>query len=434
MAHDGFPAGVVPWRAHAQPWIAEAAYLALLLLVFVGLSPFAVRELNALALGQDINAGKGDIARQICYFLVFAVIAASALHRRGLQAIRAVPVLLAVLLAWCALSALWSIEPAVTLRRAVLAIIVVLSVMLGVGSLGVDRSLRLWRLVLAGVLIVNWLSIPFIDQAVHLPGEADPQLVGDWRGLYIHKNIAGAISAISALVFLYFAVEKRRLIDIALCLAAIAFAVMTHSKTALGLLPISIVAFAAYRFASRRSLDRQIVMVGLALVFVIGTTALLLESDNIVRLLSNPQELTGRTAIWQAEIGYIRDHPLLGAGFGSFADTGVHSPIYSYAGSEWVGNVAHGHNGYLQLLVTVGIAGFVLAMATLVIGPLLMFLRGGEGVELRSLLFAIFCFIVLHNLVESDFLEGDGAVWVSFLLGLSMLRESRATLAPRVLT
>lgn len=425
MAYDGFPAGAVGLRSQVQPWIPAAAFLALLLLVFVGLSPFAVHDPNALALGQEINTGKGDIARQISYFLVFSVIAASALHRRGLQAFSSFPALLAVLLAWCVLSAFWSVEPTVTLRRAVLAVIVVLSVMLSVGSLGADRSLRLWRFVLAGILIVNWLSIPLIDQAVHLPGEADPRLVGAWRGLYEHKNIAGAVSVISAIVFLYFAVETRRPLDFLLCIAAIAFAVMTQSKTSLGLLPICIVAFGLYRVASRRALDRQIVIVGLALIFVVGVAALLLEADNIVRLLADPLELTGRTAIWQAEIAYIRDHPLLGAGFGSFADTGVHSPIFPYAGSAWIENVAHGHNGYLQLLVTIGVVGFALAMAAFVIMPMVMFLRGGEGVEMRSLLFALFCFVVLHNLVESDFLESDGSVWVSFLIMLAMLRQPR---------
>jgi len=422
MAYEGWPLGAVQSRSHAEPWVPAIALLAFMFLAFVGLTPFSQPD-PALAVAS--NTGQGDIARQISYFLVFSIIAASAIHLRGFRAFTAVPVLLIILLAWCVVSAFWSVEPAVTLRRAVLAVIVVLTVMLSVESLGVGRSLRLFRLALAAVLLINWISIPLIASAVHLPGEADPQLVGAWRGVLVHKNIAGAVCAISALVFLHFAVEKRRVIDILLCLASIAFLIMTQSKTSLGLLPISIVALGVYRFASRRALDRQIVMVGLALIFVIGVSALLLESDNLLRLLSNPQELTGRTAIWQAEIAYIADHPLLGAGFGSFADTGVDSPIYPYAGSAWIEHVAHGHNGYLQLLVTIGVVGFGLAMMSFVIAPLFLFLRGGPGTELRSLLFAIFCFFVLHNLVESDFLEGDGAIWVSYLMCLAMLRQSR---------
>jgi exopolysaccharide production protein ExoQ len=33
--------------------------------------------------------------------------------------------------------------------------------------------------------------------------------------------------------------------------------------------------------------------------------------------------------------------------------------------------------------------------------------------------------MLLHNFLESDFLEGDGAAWVAFLLMLAMLRRVR---------
>ncbi len=212
-------------------------------------------------------------------------------------------------------------------------------------------------------------------------------------------------------------------VGVLLGIATIAFTVMTHSKASLGLLPIALVMGGLYRFVSKRPLDRHIVIVGFAFVLALAAIGLIWEWDSIARLFANPLELTGRIAIWQAEIAYIGDHPLLGAGFGSFADTGAHSPIYPYAGSAWIGNVAHGHNGYLQLLVTIGAIGFALAMMSLIIGPLIAFWRNGAGVEIRSLLFAIFVFIVLHNVVESDFLEGDSAAWVAFLLALAMLRQ-----------
>ena len=41
--------------------------------------------------------------------------------------------------------------------------------------------------------------------------------------------------------------------------------------------------------------------------------------------------------------------------------------------------------------------------------------------------FALFVFLVLHNLLESDFLEGDAPAWVAFLLVLAALGWKRAT-------
>jgi O-antigen ligase len=147
------------------------------------------------------------------------------------------------------------------------------------------------------------------------------------------------------------------------------------------------------------------------------------DSGAIAKLFSDPQQFTGRTEIWRAEIAYIRDHPLFGAGFGTFSDTGTVSPLYHYIGG-WVTAASHGHNGYLQLLVTIGGIGFALAFVALIVNPLIDFWRRG-ALAAKALLFSLFVFLALHNLMETDFLQGDGVTWVAFLLMLGMLGNLR---------
>jgi O-antigen ligase len=425
MAIDG-TIGVARSDAQSVPWFAEAAFGAFLLLVFVGLAPFAIRDPAVLAAQAAGLAGTGDLLREISYVVVFGLIVLAAFSQRGLKAFAVVPPTLALLLAWCLLSALWSPEEGVTARRAVLAIVVVLSAMLGVATVGAERALALWRYVLAGVLIVNWLSIPLIPQAVHLQGEIDPSLVGNWRGLFYHKNIAGAVSAITAIVFLFTFLKTRRLVDAFLFVAAVGFLIMTHSKASIGLLPVAVAIGLVYRVAWQRGIDKLIVTLMLALLGVLAVAIVIGDYHHIARVLGDPARFTGRSAIWQAEIAYIRDHLLLGAGFGSFSDTGTLSPLYHYVGATWVQNVSHGHNAYLQLFVTIGGVGFALAMWSLVIGPAFAFWRGNAAqIDLMSLLFTIFVFMILHNGLESDFLEGDGQAWVAFVMMLAMLRLSR---------
>jgi exopolysaccharide production protein ExoQ len=426
MANDGL--AIAAPRARFEPFVAEAAYLAFLLLVFVGLSPFETRDPASLAIGVP-TSGAGDLARQICYLGAFAAIVWSSFAKRGWDLVKLVPVSMALLLLWCVLSATWAGEPSIALRRAGLEIVIVVSALLSIDTIGADRALTLWRYVLIGVLIVNWISIPLLPQAIHQAGEADPSLVGDWRGLYFHKNIAGSVCAISALIFLYWAIHKRSLIDWAFAAAAVVFLVMTHSKASMAFLPVAIVAGAIYRIAWKRDLDRYIVAVFGALLFVLAAGTALVHADAIARLFENAGEFTGRAAIWQAEAAYIAAHPLLGSGFGTFSDTGSLSPLYGYFGantSAWVQNVAHGHNGYLQILVTIGGIGFVLAIAALIVKPALAFWPRDEAhLPLKSLLLAMFVFILFHNLLESDFLEGDGVQWVAFLLMFAMLQNLR---------
>ena len=423
MANEGLAVDV--GRARPASWIDEAVLLAFLLLAFVGLSPFAPPPPAVTAFGGVATTGAGDLARQLCYLAVLAAILIGAARTFGMRAFSLVPVLLVLLLAWCLLSASWSGEPGVTLRRAGLAVVLVISAMLSVETVGAERSLVLLRWVLAAVLIVNIASIHFIPQAVHLPGETDPSLAGAWRGLYGHKNIAGSVGAMTAIIFLFTPRLSpgvlRKVLDVAVAVAAVGFTVMTRSKSSLGLLAIALVLGVIYRVAWKKDLDRTIVAVVGTLLAIVVAVFVIADQSVIARLFEDPQEFTGRTEIWAAEIAYIRDHALLGAGFGTFSGTGGLSPLHNYIGNSWVGEASHGHNGYLQLLVTVGAIGFVLAFAGLIVAPALAFWKRGAAVEMKALLFALFAFLLLHNLMETDFLEGDGVTWVGYLLMLGML-------------
>lgn len=405
-------------------WIDEAFFLVFLLLAFIGVTPFKTTDVLAEQMGAAVQTGAGDSLRQICYLGIFTLIVIQALRHRGHELIRALPVLLLGLLCWCFVSALWSMEPSVTIRRAGLASVLVFSAFLGVRSVGAERALVLWRWVLLLVLIVNLVSVKFIPAAIHQAGELDPALVGNWRGVYGHKNIAGSVAAMTALLFLFTPNRSfwGKSFDLLVVAASIFFLIGTHSKSSMGLLVIALLAGAVYRLAWRREIDRSIALISMGLVLLGVSVFATADSTVLKRVFDDPASFTGRAEIWKAEIAYIADHPLFGSGFGTFSNTGKASPLAHYVG-DWVTSANHGHNGYLQLLVTVGGVGFALALACLVFQPIAGFWRR-EQIGFKSVLFALFVFLILHNLMETDFLEGDGVTWVGFLLLLAMLRDA----------
>src|SRR5271165_1383181 len=103
-------------REQSQSWIADAGFVVFLLLIFVGLSPFAIRDPAALSAGESGFSGAGDLARQISYLGAFALVGFAAVQQRGLKALWDVSPILAALLLWCALSAIWAAAPGVTFR------------------------------------------------------------------------------------------------------------------------------------------------------------------------------------------------------------------------------------------------------------------------------------------------------------------------------
>ncbi len=354
------------------------------------------------------------------------------MQRYGLAALRAIPLSLGLLLCWCMASALWAPETGIVLRRAVFETVIVVSLMLSVETLGPERAFTLLRWVLAGVLLVNFLSIPLVASARHGAGEIDPALVGNWRGLYGHKNIAGAVSAITAILFLFTRTGWKNWIGIAVALAACLFMAMTHSKSSAGFFVIALLAGLAYRIGWRDGLSRAILATLVTLAALALAAFVLLDVDTITRMLEDPAEFTGRSEIWAAELRYIADHPLLGSGFGTFTNTRSQSPLHNYVSGSWVDAVSHGHNGYLQVLVTIGGIGFALTMLAVVLGPLRRFWAlNRDGGAFRPMLFALFVFAILHNFMESDFLEGDGVTWAALLLVIAALNSARLRAALR---
>ena len=416
-----FTIAYAPPRALDRSLLPVLAFIALLLLIFVGLNAFSPPPLVA-QFGGVQGASRGDTLRQVAYLGVAAMIGLAALQRFGLGLLARLPVSMGLLLAWCLASALWAPETGIVLRRAGLEVVLVVSLMLSVETVGPERAFTIWRWLLAAVLLVNFLSIPLIPAARHAAGEIDPALVGNWRGLYGHKNIAGAVCAVTVLLFLFTHNGRRNWMGIAVAIAACAFLAMTHSKSSAGFLVIALAAGLLYRFGWRDGLSRAVLVTCLAFLIVAVTVFVLLDADVIARMLEDPTEFTGRSAIWAAELRYIADHPFLGSGFGTFTDTRSQSPLHNYVSGSWVDAVSHGHNGYLQVLVTIGGIGFGLVLLALLAAPLRRFWTlDRSDSAFKPLLLALFAFAILHNFMESDFLEGDGVTWASLLLVIAAL-------------
>jgi O-antigen ligase len=430
MANESFAASHASPRDASRSLTAEIAFVALLLVLFVGLTPFAPPA-EPLSVAASAPA-PGDTIRQILFLAIFFPVVLAAALARGWDTLSIVPPALLAMLAWCFLSVFWSEVPDITLRRAALAAIMVVSTMASVELIGASRAFFLWRVVLGAILVVNWLSIPLIATAMHLPGDADPGLIGDWRGLYAQKNTAGAVCVMTALLFLFSRNGRSNWIGWLMAAAATGFLVMTRSKTSLVLFPVALLSGALYRLCWRDGLSRAIFLCGALLALAITATIAILNWETISAILHDPAGLTGRAEIWQAILAYMRDHPFLGAGFGTIAHTGALSPLHNYTNAIWVEAIADSHNGYLQILITTGGIGLALSLVSMVADPLRRFwplepARTG----FKALLFALFVFVLLHNFLETDFLESDNSAWFAFLVVLASLKSRDNSLTLR---
>jgi exopolysaccharide production protein ExoQ len=425
-----WPSAAAASGEEKPPLLAEIGFCGLLLLLLVTLHPFQPPAVGTTVGVSGIESVASDIWRQLSFTSIFAFAFGATIYYRPAALLRAVPLTMMVLLGWCLLSATWSAAGGVVFRRAVLITEVTITPLLGVALLGPERAFSRLRTVLVIVLVANWISIPLISTAVHGAGEQDPKLIGNWRGLYDQKNVAGAVCTLTVLQFLFPGLRTRRWTDWLVIVAALVFLYFSKSKTSLALLPVAAAFGYAYRAGWKNGLDRA--LLALTAVLAIGCIATLLALNTalIDKIMADPDAFTGRTEIWNAEIAYLKDHFLLGAGFGSIFSTGLQSPLSPYLhGRNWVAMVSNSHNGYFDMITSLGAIGFALALMALLVAPFrrfwaLNFDRAKAGY------FAIFIFVIFHNFTEADFLSSDGVSWLVFLMVIGALRQPASAPAP----
>lgn len=392
--------------------LAVIALAALLILTLLG--PVMTFYWNT----QD---GGGSLFRQIGYIVIFIACAISIRPLHNPERLNSVPWPLLLVLGWCWLSMIWAIDPGIALRRLILASVIIWSVFTLIRQLGYERTLTMIRILLAVALVANFIALAMApDLAVHqINDPEDTSLVGDWRGIMGHKNIAGLTSALTVLFFIFDAQKIPRPIQLSVVVAAGIFLVGSHSRTSIALCVGALLLGFIFSRYKRRYRGAAIILV--VFIGIVGAWVQSVYSDPLLRTLNDPTAFTGRTQIWQALYQYHLHHRWFGSGYGSFWNIGDRSPILSY-GQDWVRTVAQGHNGFLDLLVQVGIPGLVLTLVATLVWPLIQVLNarsteGGRG----ALILATLLFCIAHNGSESSLMDRDMIGQVFLMIAIAML-------------
>ena len=382
------------------------------LLVLVALGPYASSDTMA--------SGSGSVMRQLSYAAVFAMAVGATQMTRYPRHLLAIPLGLVLTLGWCWLSMSWAIDPNTAIRRIALTTLIVWTVFMTVQQLGYQRTVSIVRLVLLFVLIANYCAvIAWPDFGIHQTAQiGDPELVGNWRGILMQKNFAGAICAFTLIVYAFDARGIRPILRWAVIAASAYFLYMTSSKTSIRLTMVALGAGYLYSLYNPRYL-LQLICGAMMLGVVVMALGLIYWGD-LVAPLERQEALTGRGGIWTVLLAYAKDHWLLGAGYGSFWNIGLGGPIYRYA-NNWVTGVGNGHNGYLDLLVQIGVPGLLLACATMIAWPILKLLSGATERSRGAMLMACVLFCAGHNMTESSLLDRDSIVQVFLVLSIALI-------------
>jgi O-antigen ligase len=407
---------------------AQVLFFLFIIYVFIGGKLFEGRSLSVLA--EQTAAGRqGDSFRQLFYIVAaLFVFFLNVVSRRRLTGAD-FPFTLLLFLAWAAITIPFAIEPLISMRRFVLAILVIYVSLSSLSLLGIERILALMTTALAFTIVISLLAIPFVPSAVHPSSELDPRLAGAWMGIFNHKNTAAAVTGIGAILSVFCrSPNSQKTTRVVLFVSALLLLYGTRGKASSLLLMFSVLMSCAYLLILKTKNPLHNCVLVASSVLLVTAVVFYVGFDEFSRWISSPESLTGRVGIWQAVWVYAMDHLLLGAGYESFWNVGEASPIFTAANTSWITLMPHSHNGYLDLLVTLGVPGLVLGLVTFVFLPLYYFCVVSEfpGDErLKATLFGLWLFAICTNLTESQILSRDRYMWVTLLLVVCGLRQLR---------
>ncbi|MDP9056862.1 MAG: O-antigen ligase family protein [Pseudomonadota bacterium] len=396
-------------------------------LLSAGLAFLAMVFLGPLMTGYDViqTGDEGNGFRQGGYLAIFALTLYGARPLANGWKVLRVPLPVVVALAWCWISLSWAVSPAIAERRLVLTSLVVWNSFILVKAAGYRLTVSILRLSLVMALIGNFLVVLILPETgIHMMKDAVIQtaLAGDWRGFMTHKNFAGAACALCILLFTFDTKYLSKASRISVILASIFFLVKAQSKTSAGMVILAI--SVGFMFKIMDGKIRFFAIIGTALLATLGWMYISASRDVTTMDFLDPSSFTGRGLIWSSLLKFARDNLMTGAGFESFWNIGDQSPIYQY-GKGYVTQITVGHNGYLDLLVTIGLPGMLLVTFALILWPLLRLLAArGIAPERGALICALVIFGMGHNVTESSMFARDAIVGVFMLFAVAFAQDA----------
>jgi O-antigen ligase len=245
-----------------------------------------------------------------------------------------------------------------------------------------------------------------------------------FEGFLSQPNQIGevTVTTLGAALFLWSATTgKVTKLGLAILILAIAgLDIVADSRTSFVSIGVGCTAYVIWRYRWRG------VLACAALAACLAVAAALLFSDLRTYLVHRDvTTLTGRTDMWRFVVREIRERPLLGYGYG------VEGMIFkSRYFPLWWGPWQQGaysslHNGYLDMMISVGIPAAALWFYTLLRPFVFMFRRREDPWKLKPLALLVMIPILVENLAESTTQDWRAPVGILLFLAWALAERQR---------
>lgn len=243
---------------------------------------------------------------------------------------------------------------------------------------------------------------------------------GSWRGIFWHRNYLGSTMALGMLVFLLafclsFSRQVKRAIFYGIFfLLALALVVLSKSTTGLILVfVLHIIFVVVILWLKWRSKLRAVHYWAFGGLLIVALAAAYFKLDFLLGLFNRNSTFTGRVGLWS----YLFEHvvsqrPFLGYGFGTlWVQKSFQLGLRDALG--WPYPIVIGDNGFIDIILHVGIIGFIVFVFMLALACVrMMRLALCERTLLAFVPLLVMAYVLITNFTLSYFLETESFTWV----------------------
>jgi exopolysaccharide production protein ExoQ len=257
---------------------------------------------------------------------------------------------------------------------------------------------------------------------------------GKWRGVFSHKNGLGQSMVYSFLAFMFLTYQTKKyklLMWVGMSLSVLLLLLSASTSSMFNLFILVVVFFVLYIVR----LPYLLMMPVIALIITAGEAFYLWSLDNsgaIFNSVGKDATLTGRTDLWQLTTDMIWKQPWIGYGFGGFWQ-GLNGAESGYILRAVTWTPSHPHNGYLQLLLDLGILG----LSIFSIGFFTTMIRALNLIRSTKAVAALWPIVHMAQLLitsttETQLFASNNVGWIlyvaaAFSLEPSSLEQSRSS-------
>ncbi|GAB2553375.1 O-antigen ligase family protein [Spirosoma aerophilum] len=386
------------------------------LFAMVGLFCFsgAVQRLFMVGTGDVIDASAGNPAFQVLWFSIYGLTLCLLLFKtRALPTVLNFNPLILVFLLYLAGSVFWSQALEITVRRTTGIWGPTLFAFYLICRFELASLLKLTALALS-LAAIGSLLFGFILPEQGIMHDESPELQGAWCGLFTHKNSLGQVMLGNAIINL--ALWRLKNVKLALVglLLAVVLIILSRSTTSLILLSIAFTFPLLQRFLHS---PVKIQYIAFILIFslVIALAIVDTSAENIiVKLTGKDLTFTGRVDLWDMVVKSMSEKPLTGYGYGAFwlGEVGESGKINSVLDLTY----DTAHNGYLDMMLDLGIIGLLLFLITFLTYLVSFFTN--FFIQRKEEYYWGFTFLfiqLVYNFFEGNLVKPNNLFWILFL-------------------